>query len=523
VRGAEVVVGLVVVAVMIASLAGRLRAPAPSLLVIAGLLIGLIPGAPTISIPPEAISVIVLPPLLYAAAQDVSLRELRSVAGQVALLAVGLVAATAVAVAFAMHAVAPQIGLATAFVVGAALASTDPVAVAALARRLHLPPRLLALVQGESLLNDATSLVLFTVAVSVSVRGGGLHLGSATVQFLRLGLGGAAVGAVIAVATAAVHRRTADPVVDVAVSLVTPFAAFVAAEALGCSGVTAVVVAGLAGGDRRLTSYDGRVRLIVTDVYEVVVFLLESAVFAVIGLQLPELVRRLPDSERHAGIAIALVTAVLVGTRIVWVFATARIPARIPTQRPATWRGQLIVTWAGTRGVVPLTASLSIPLTVDGGAAFPHRDLLLLVISACITVTLVVQGLSLAPLVRRFGVAVPAEERKEHERVARVAAANAALIWLDGVTDADNGAAGEKAVVLDRLRREFEGRAERLADPQTHGASTADYRRLRAELLAVQSAALVRLRDSGRITESTRRRVQRSLDVEEASLIDRRG
>lgn len=524
-RAAEVIVGLVVVAVAVASFASRLRAPAPSLLVVAGLLVGLIPGAPVVAVPPAAISAIVLPPLLYSAAQDVSLPELRRVGWQVGVLAVGLVASTAAAAAFALHAVAPQIGLREAFVLGAALASTDPVAVAALARRLHLPPRLLTLVQGESLLNDATSLVLFTVAVSVVVDGGAVDVGGIVLQFLRLALGGAAIGALIAVVVTGLHRRTSEPVLDATVSMVTPFAAYVAAQSLECSGVTAVVVAGFVMAERRMSLYDGRVRLIVADFYEVLVFLLESTIFAVIGLQLPELVRRLPPGERHVGAAVALVTGVLLATRLLWVFATAWLPGALPRRRAAGaeraggWRRPLIVTWAGARGVVPLTAALSIPLTVNGGTSFPHRDLLLLVISACIAVTLVVQGLSLEPLVRRFRVAVPADERAAQERLARTAAARAALAWLDGVPDAEPVA---ELDTIEQLRVEFTRRAEQWADGFVESAGAVQNRRqLRGQLLAVQSAELLRLRDEGRISETTRRRVQRSLDVEEAGLLDR--
>lgn len=520
-HGAEIILGLVVAAVAVAALAERLRAPAASLLVVVGILVGLIPGAPHVSVPPAAISAIVLPPLLYAAAHDVALRELRAVGIQVATLSVGLVAATAAAVSFALHAVVPQVGLRPAFVVGAALASTDPVAVAALARRLHLPPRMLALVQGESLFNDATSLVLFTVALSVSVQPGAVDIGSAIGQFARLGFGGAAIGLVVAAAAVWLHRRTAESVFDVTIALVTPFAGFVAAQALSCSGVTAVVVAGFVTSGYRLRLYDGRSRLIVDDLYEVLVFLLEAAVFAVIGLQLPQLVRDLPAGEHGVGTAIAVVTAVMLATRLVWILATAYLAvmrARSHGDRRGpgatlAWRGPLVVTWAGARGVVPLTAALSIPLTVHSGAAFPQRDLLLLVVSAVIAVTLVVQGLTLEPLVRRFGLVVPLSARAEQEHLARRSVAKAALAWLDGVDDADPD-------VVERLRLEF-GRRIDAESPDAATSGPPDYRRLRAELLAVQSAELTRLRDEGRIDESARRRVQRSLDVEEAGLLDR--
>lgn len=517
---AEIVVGLVVVATAVASLAGRLRAPAPSLLVLAGIAVALLPGVPAVHVSPAGVTTIVLPPLLIAAATDVALPELRKVAWQVGVLAVGLVAATAVAIAFAFHAVAPQVGLRPAFVVGAALASTDPVAVAALARRLQLPPRVLALVQGESLLNDATSLVLFTVAVSVTVSTGPVDLGSAVLQFVRLGFGGAAVGGVAAAMVVALHRRATEPVVDLAVAVVTPYAVYVAAQALGCSGVTAVVVCGLGLSDRRTRLYDGRTRLIIGDLYEVAVFLLESAIFAVIGLQLPGLVNDLPAGERHVVATVVVVTLTMLVVRLLWIFATAYLQPRRRRARDMRWQAPLVVTWAGTRGVVPLAAALSIPAVVHGGAGFPQRDFLLLVISAGIAVTLVVQGLTLQPLVRRFGVTVPAGRRAEQERLAREAAAAAALAWLDGAVD-DAGSETERDAV-ERLRVEF-GRRARHWDGDgdiDHRDSRSAYHRMRSELLEVQSAELLRLRDEGRISETARRRVQHSLDVEEAGLLD---
>jgi len=525
-NAAEIVLGLVVVAVAVAAVAGRLQAPAPSLLVIAGILIGLIPGTPSVTVSPAVIASIVLPPLVFAAAQDVAVSELRKVAVEVAVLAVGLVAASTVAVGLALHAIAPQTGIRPDLAVGAALASTDPVAVSALARRLHLPPRLLALVQGESLFNDATSLVLFSVAISITVEGGPVDVPGAILDFVRLAAGGAAVGAVAAFLAVQLHRRTTDSVLDVTISLVTPYAAFVGAESLGCSGVTAVVVAGLGISVRRLTLYDGRTRLIVDDLYEVLVFLLESAVFAVIGLALPQLARALPPGARHVAAAVLVVTAVMLGIRIVWVFAVTYLSARrrrgsgeSRLERRILWQGPLVVTWSGARGVVPLTAGLSIPLTVDSGAPYPQRDLLLLVISACVVITLVVQGFTLAPLVRRFNLLVPRSERQEHERRARAAVAAAALAWLDGVD-------GEDPDVVAVLRMQYARRAERAGreaneDVQRARDRSADIARLRGEVIAVQSAELLRLREQGRISESARRRVQRSLDVEETALLDR--
>jgi len=526
VRSVEIVLGLVVLGVVVATLAARLKAPAPSLLVIAGVVVGLLPGLPRIAVTPETISLIVLPPLLYAASVDVAMPELRKVIGAVSALAIGLVAVSAVAVAFVVHAMIPDIPLAAGFVLGAVIASTDPVAVSALARRLRLPPRLLALVQGESLLNDATSLVLFRVAVTAAAAGA-VTVGGAAAQFVRLGAGGAVVGLGLAYLIAQLRRRTDDAVLETSIALLTPYTVYVVAEAFGTSGVTAVVVAGLYLGQRGVQLSRGSVRLRIDGVYDVVVFLLESVVFAVIGLELPTLVREMAAAERDfAGTAVA-VTFVALLTRLLWIYPAGYLPRLFGRTEAAdapapTWRVLAVATWAGTRGVVPLAAALSIPLTVDSGAPFPHRDLLIVLAISCIILTLVVQGLTLEPLVRRLGVTEDRTRAREEEDVARHAVATAALERLDELLDLD----AAPPAVLERLRQGLEARLGRTraqldagpvlesAEPRTGPT----YRRLRLDLLAVESARLMALRDEGRISEDTRRKVQRSLDLEDAGL-----
>ena len=538
-RAVEIVLGLVVLAAVVATLAHRLRAPAPSLLVLAGLLVGLVPGVPSFTVSPEVVSLVVLPPLIYAAAADVALPELRAVLRPVAVLAVGLVAASAAAVAVVVHLLVPQVPLAPAFVLGAVLASTDPVAVSALARRLRLPPRMLALVLGESLFNDATSLVLFRVAVTVSVSAGAIGASDVALRFLWLGGGGAVAGLLVAVLVEQLRRRTEDAVLETLMALVTPFAAFVGAEVLHASGVTAVVVAGLWLGGRSVRLSSGPVRLQIENAYAVVVFLLESVVFAVIGLQFPTLVRALPPGERgFIGVAL-VVAAVLLLVRVAWISPQAYLPRllRLASRRDASpvpaWRGVAVVWWAGARGVVPLAAALSIPLTVSGGGPFPERDLLLVLATSCIILTLVVQGLTLQPLVRRLGVADDPARAEREEAVARYAVAVAARARMEELL----GLESVPPAVADRLLRGLDQQVDRsrarlqAADGATvtgdGGAAAGErtstgraYRDLRRDLLMVETAELTRLRDSGTISEDVRRRVQRALDLEETGLGD---
>jgi len=520
VRAVEVVLLLVVLATTVAALADRLGAPAPSLLVIVGVLVGLVPGIPALVVPPEVISTVVLPPLVFAGALDLSARDLRSVAAPVATLAVGLVAASALAIAVVTHALLPQVGLAAGLVLGAALASTDPVAVAALARQLRLPPRLLALVQAESLFNDATSLVTFTIAVQVVTRGSTPGVPHVLLELLRLAAGGAAVGLLAGAASTELRARAHDPLVATAVALVTPYGAYVGAESFGASGVTAVVVAGVLSGSRlpRVTAPASRLQ--VASVLGTVVFLLESVVFGIIGFGLPTLVRDLPGGDTGIALPAVVIVAVVVVARVVWVFPTARLPAllRRGSQEAPSSRALAVVAWTGTRGVVPLAAVLSIPLTVDTGAPFPHRDLLLALASTTIAATLVGQGLTLGPLVRRLGVVVDPAGEAEDEARARLALALAASAELSDLLDRE----AAPAVVVARLQQGLEARIERSRrrlDPDDEGAPTSEpYRRLRRHLLEVETGELLRLRDAGEISERTRRAVQRSLDLEDAGL-----
>jgi monovalent cation/hydrogen antiporter len=512
VRAVETVLALVVLATAVAASARWLRAPAPSLLVAAGVVVGLLPGMPTVQVTPDLIGLIVLPPLLYAAGEELPWRDLRAVWRPVTLLASGLVLASAAAVGVVAALVTPLPG-SMAFLLGAVLASTDPVAVTALGRRLALPARVQALVKGESLFNDATSLVLFRVAASVAVAGGVLSARHVTAQFVLLAGGGVLAGVAVAVAIGIIRRRTEDPVLETVTALVTPYAAYVAAEAFHASGVTAVVVASLILGSwaSRLTT--AAVRLQLHAVHGTVVFLLESVVFSLIGLELPALVRSL-TGDRGWPLQALAVTGALLAVRILWVFP---LSAALQRRRgaPLSWRVPAVVTWAGARGVVPLAAGLSVPLVTTSGEPLPGRDLVLLLTSSVIVITLLVQGFTLAPLVRRSGIAVAPEATESEEALARRRMAEVGLTHLEWLTDLD----AVPAVVADRLRRELRARIEQ-ADGAQPAAAAAPYRDVRRELIAVEGAELGRLHDEGLISDGTRRRLQRMLDLEDARLAE---
>jgi CPA1 family monovalent cation:H+ antiporter len=454
---------------------------------------------------------VVLPPLLYSAGQDLPWRELRPVWRPVTVLAIGLVAASAAAVGAVATTVA-GLPASMAFVLGAVLASTDPVAVTALGRRLALPARLHALIQAESLFNDASSLVLVRVALIAAVAGSTMSWAQGFAAFGLLAGGGVLVGAVVAGLVTSLRRRNTDPVLETVITLLTPYGAYLAAESVRVSGVTAVVVTSVILAGRAATFTTAQIRIQLHAVTDTVVFLLESVIFALIGLQLPSLVRAV-DLPAWSWLAqTAVVAATLLVVRALWVF-----PLSLAIQRRRdnvrSWRIPAVVAWAGARGVLPLTAALSIPLTTSAGDPLPGRDQVLLLTSTVIATTLLVQGFTLGALVNRVGIAVPASHVAREYAVAAAAIAQAALARLDEIEALD----AASSAAIQQARRLLQGR---LADNVTDQSSSPDnsLRQLRLDLIAVEADELTRLYHDGAIGAATHRQLQRRLDLEHASL-----
>ncbi|WP_330328946.1 Na+/H+ antiporter [Streptomyces sp. NBC_00536] len=519
-RSVGTVLFLVVLATLVATGARRWRIPAPSLLVVAGLAVALLPGAPGIRVTPEVIGLVVLPPLLYASAEEMSWRELRAVWKPVSVLAVGLVLASAAVVGYVASAVTP-LSWQMALVLGSVLASTDPVAVTALGRRLALPPRVQVMVQAESLFNDATSLVLFRVAVSVAVASSAVSWESAGGEFALLAGGGTLIGAAVSGVVVVIRRRTQDPVLETVIALVTPYAAYVLAETAHTSGVTSVVVAGvvMGGSGDRLTS--ARIRLQLHAVYGTVVFLLESVVFSLIGLSLPGLIHELGDENRLWPLYALALACTLIAVRVLWVYPLSALLQRKGGRDRTDWRVPAVLSWAGTRGVMPLAAALSIPVAAADGTPLAQRPLVLVLTSSVVVVTLVVQGFTLAAVVRRSGIALEPDHTEREETGARLSLAEAGLRRLDELS----GLEAAPEAVLERLRRALQARRDhaqdRLGDDDgPHESADQVYRQLRRDLIGKEAAELQRLYDDHRISDTTRRRLQRSLDLEEARLSD---
>jgi monovalent cation/hydrogen antiporter len=505
----ELVLALLVVVVVITTLAPALRLPAPILLVLAGLLLALIPQVPDVVLAPDIVFVLFLPPLLYSAAFDTSLRDLRAHLRPILSLAIGLVLATVGVVALVVHSMLPELGWPLAFALGAIASPPDAVAAVAVFRGLGVPRRLVTLLEGESLFNDATALVSYQMALAAAATAT-FSLGEASLRFLVVGIGGLVIGLAAGWLVANLQRRLVDPAVDMTVSLLAPFGVYIAAEAVQVSGVLATVAAGLCAAwwapDRTPET-----RLRSRAVWDTGSFLLNGLVFILIGLQLlriaPALASR-PLTVLIAYGAMVSVTAIIV--RFVWVFGAERL-SRVVTYgsiAPMQWRELVVLGWAGMRGVVSLATALALPLET------PDRDLLLFLTFCVILVTLVGQGLSLPWLVGAMGLSPDAHGSTQERRAWR-AAAEAAIDRIDQL-------AAEWPThmpLLESLRTQYVHRASHLEAP-TDGVPDAgeqellEHRQIRQAVLDAEREAVVELRRRGALDDHAWRRVERDLDLE---------
>jgi Na+/H+ antiporter len=517
------IVSLLVAVAGLSALAHRLGVPYPIVLVIGGAAFGFVPGVPQIHLDPDVVLLVFLPPLLYGVAFFANLRDKRANLRVITLNSVGLVLLTMVAVAVVAHALIDGLPWGAAFVLGAIVSPTDPLAGGLIMRRLGIPRRLVAAVEGEGLFNDATALVAFKVAVAAVVSGT-FSLGDATLSFFAGAAGGIAIGLAVGWVISFLRQHTEDAQVSITISLLTGYAAFVPANAIGASGVLAVVTAGIFIGIRAPRILRPRTRLQSSQFWELLDFLVNAALFALIGLQLRLVVQGLNQSPMTlAGYALA-VSAVVILARLVWIFTVTvmiRTLDRRPSQRArrANWRLRLISSWSGMRGAVSLAAALAVPIKTDAGTAFPDRNLLIFLTFAVIFVTLVVQGLSLPLLIRRLGVVADDDEGQEELR-ARLTATKAALDRIDLLKDEDwtrDETADRMRALYEYRKRRLAARAGKIEDDGYEDRSLA-YQQMVQSVLGAQREALVSLRDEGTISNDVMNRVIRELDLEESRL-----
>jgi len=512
---------LLLAATVLVRVADAVGVPYPVVLALGGLGIAFVPGLPDLQLEPEVVFLVFLPPLLHAAGWQASPRELRAEIWPLTLLSLGLVLVTMVAVAIVAHH-AIDLPWAAAFVLGAIVAPTDPVSAAATFSRLGVPDRVAVLVEGEAMINDASALVAYRVAVA-AVLTGAFSFGEAGLDFVVSALGGVAVGLAVGWLGDQVHRRLNDVPLAIVLTLVFAYGAYIAAEGLGVSGVLGTVTAGLWLGWQAPTHFDPDTRLSGVAFWGVLVFLLNALLFLLLGLQFPRVVEEVQQELSAVSLLTdaLLIAGVVIAMRLLVVMAPGVIPGLGRVDTGEDWRERLIVGWSGMRGAVSLAAALSLPVTLDSGATFAQREVVIFVTVAVIALTLVGQGLTLAPLIAALGIQ---GERpwSPDEALARLEAAQAALDRLEEL--ADDGVDPER---LRRLRDLYRLRFRRCMaviggdgdrGAQDAGDERTRYSTLRRELIAAERAALLRLRNEGRVAAGIMRTLERELDLEEARL-----
>jgi monovalent cation/hydrogen antiporter len=491
--------------------------PYPTVMVLVGVLIALVPGLPDVQLTPDVVFLIFLPPLLYAAAWQTPIHDFRENLPAISLLAVGLVLVTTLVVGCVAHWFFPQLPWAAAFALGAIISPPDAIAASAITQKLRVPRRIVVILEGESLLNDASGLVAYRVALAVAAGEAFTYSGFLT-EFFVAALGGIMIGVLIGFAVMQIHKRLDDPVIETVVTLLTPFGAYLLSEAIHLSGVLAVVCAGLMVRQRASTLFSAATRLHATAVWECVVFVLTGLTFVFIGLQMREVFAIMArDSQlawNSAGAVLILLVTIVV--RIVWLFPSAWIPRALSPKLRARdpfppLSHLLLIGWTGMRGVVSLAAALALP------KSFEQRELILFVVFSVILGTLVVQGTSLPWLVRALKLNGGGRSFREQEMDARLALLATVNLFLD-----NNLASGVTANEVEYLRTYFRGHADswllrfELEDESVLQVQSSVCHKMFAGALQAQRHRLHQLQREAIVEEALVAKLEREIDMEES-------
>ena len=523
----ETVLTLLVGVTLLALVSRRLGVPTPAMLVAGGLLVALVPGLPTIQFDQQLLFLVFIPPLLYHASLQASYRDVRANVRPILSLGIGHVLFATIVVALVAHRAVRDLPWPSAFALGAVVAPPDVAAATAFMRRLPMPRRSATILEGESMINDAAAIVAYRIAIVAAVSGA-FSLVDASLRFLVVGAGGVLVGMAIGWLLARVRRHIHDPEVENTISLLSGYAAYLPAEYLGVSGVLAVVALGIYLGrvGPRFVAADTRVQNV--GMWDVVVFVLEGLIFILTGLALRPIIEGLTGGAAlELARAAVLVSLAAVIARLLWVYFAGnfrwllgqRLRPREPRPR---WQVLTVVGWAGLRGGDTLILAAALPTVTAAGAPFPGRDTIIALSYSVILVTLLGQGFTLAPLIKWLGVRETGAEEQREELVARIGAAEAALVRLDQLAAEDWIHPDALSHTRDRYHhrtRHLRGHADGVLDAPTEAKSAAQLR-LARELLAEERRELLRLRDGGAISDAVMRRVQRDLDYEELLLHD---
>ncbi len=522
------ILSLLFIISLLTMLSSKIKIPYPIFLVIGGLLISLIPGIPHISLHPDFVFLIFLPPLLYAAAWNTSWNDFWKMRRPISLLAFGLVIFTSTLVAIVSHAIIPDFPLAFGFLLGGIISPPDAIAATSVLQGLKVPKRVVTILEGESLVNDASSLIVFRFALAAIVTGT-FHIGDATKTFFIVAAAGIAIGLAIAAIVYGIHRfLPTTPAIDASITLITPYIMYITAEHFHFSGVLSVVSGGLFLTYRAQDFFTYESRMQINSLWDTLTFLLNGFVFILIGLQLPGIIEGLGNYSVGEAIVYAIVISLLtILIRIVWIFPGAYLPRilfkRIRKSEPyPEWKTVFLVGWSGMRGVVSLASALAIPLTLAGEQAFPHRNLILFITFMVILVTLVLQGLSLKPLIRLLKIEVNEKEsEREQELALRIRLAESVLAFLDTNYTEQIENHDTYRRVRDRYERMIEVTRKKLISEEAIDEASNFlplYRQMLIEIVDVRRKELNRFRHSSEYSEEIIREREWELDLEEARL-----
>jgi CPA1 family monovalent cation:H+ antiporter len=526
VHAAEIVLLLLLLFVVaFAALARKLQTPYPIILVIAGLVLSFVPGMPRVTLDPEVIFFVVLPPLLYAAAWNTSWKDFRHNLVSIALLAIALVAFTVLGVAALAPALLPRFDWRIGLVLGAVVAPTDALAATSIAKRIGLPQRIVAVLEGESLVNDATGLLALEFALALIVYGRTPTIASGASRLIYLSVIGIAIGLVMGRIVEFFEHRIDDAPIEIAVSIFVPYATYMAADVIHASGVLAVVTAGLYLGRKSSQFFSPSVRLQAGAFWESLTFILNGLVFVLIGFQLPYVLADIREFNFTKLIVYAGVfSGLLILLRLFWSFPGAYVAYLVRTrilhqnEESPKPRQVFIIGWTGMRGVVALAAAISLPATLADGSPFPQRDLIIFLTFSVILVTLVLQGLTLPPLVRALGLAGATDHQLEEE-TARSLIIEAALKHLEEVRQNDDSNFGD---LYDDLAKHYRHRLASLMHSGDGDGISSDhharYLSLSRELLETERHAAQRLRNEGRVSADVLRELEYEIDLSETRL-----
>jgi Na+/H+ antiporter len=513
---AELLLALLIVVAVLVTISRRIRVPYPVLLLIGGLVVGLVPGIPRLELDPEIVFLVVLPPLLYVSAFLTPIRDFRANLKNISSLAIGLVAVSAGVVAVIAMALVPGMSWPLAAALGAIVSPPDAVAATAIAQRLAVPRRVVSILEGESLLNDATALTIYRAAIGAAAAAIAVSVVGSLASFVFVALGGILIGLVVGWITSWVRIHLTDTPVEITVSLMTPYAAYLPAELFGVSGVLAAVTAGLFLGRRSSVIMGSEARLAGRAVWESLVFLLTGVVFLAIGFQISSISREMDRATLLQLAAVGVVVSLaLIAVRAVWVFGLSLRDLLAKDQRRIRLRESIVLSWAGMRGVVSLAAALALPISALPGNALPARDAIIIITFTVILVTLVGQGLTLPLVIRAVGLGGDADDGHE-ESHARQELIEEALRRID---DLEKKWPDHKPLI-DQLRTSYQHRAEH--EEQLHEApgneaeqELVEHRQIRSDVIDAQRDALAAMRDRGAIDDDVLRSIERELDLEE--------